>query len=402
MHALQLTFRSLAHRRFRLYFAGQMVSLTGTWMQHVAQAWLVYRLTGSGFMLGVVAFLSHLPVLLFGLFGGVLADRWPRRRILLVAHAFAMTQALALTVLTLGGWVGIGHIMVLAIGLGLAHAIEMPARHGLMAELVPREQLPNAIALNSSLFSLARFIGPSVAGVLVVAVGEGWVFGINALSFFAVLVALWAMGPTASSVARSTRTTLGDGLRFALVHRPIRAALLLVLMVSLFGVPYSVLMPLIADRMLGGAADTLGWLLGAAGFGALIGAIRLANRTVTDGLRRTAGWAGVSAGAALIVVARLDSVAAAVLVLLVVGFGFTTLVASTSTFIQLQVDDALRGRTMALFSVAFIGMTPIGHLLAGALAEWLGTAMTLTLSGGACVAGSIAYLCTRTRDPAVH
>lgn len=399
MSALQLTFRSLIHRRFRLYFAGQLVSLTGTWMQHVAQAWLVYRLTGSGFMLGLVAFLSHLPVLLFGLFGGVLADRWPRKQILMVVHAFAMVQALVLTALTLGGWVQIWHIIVLAIGLGFANAIEMPARHGLLAELVPREVLPNAIALNSSLFSLARFIGPAVAGVLVTAVGEGWVFGLNALSFSAVLVALWAMGPMGSGVADGTPATLGEGLRFALAHRPIFFALMLVLMVSLFGVPYSILMPLFADRVLGGAADTLGWLLGAAGFGAFIGALMLANRTVTDGLRKTAGWAGIAAGVGLVIVAQLDTFTAAVITLLVVGFGFTTLVASTNTFIQLQVADGLRGRTMALFSVAFIGMTPIGHLLAGSLAEWLGTPTTLTFCGVVCLAGSLGYLVTRHRYP---
>lgn len=399
MQVLQLTFRSLVHRRFRLYFAGQLVSLTGTWMQLVAQAWLVYRLTGSGFMLGLVAFLSHLPILVFGLVGGVLADRWPRRRILLVAHAVAMTQALVLTVLTLGGWVEIWHIIVLAMGLGFTNAIEMPARHGLLSELVPRAELPNAIALNSSLFSMARFVGPALAGVLVAMVGEGWVFGINALSFCAVLVALWAMGPMGSGVASGTPTTLGEGLRFAVAHRPIFFAFLLVLMVSLFGVPYSVLMPLFTARVLGGGADTLGWLLGAAGFGAFIGAMMLANRTVTDGLRRTAGWAGFAAGAALIVVAQLDTFVAALLALVVVGFGFTTLVASTNTFIQLQVSDALRGRTMALFSVAFIGMTPIGHLLAGTLAEWLGTATTLTINGVICLAGSCAYLVGQKRFP---
>lgn len=400
MHTLQLTFRSLVHHRFRLYFAGQLVSLTGTWMQLVAQAWLVYRLTGSSFMLGLVAFLSQLPVMLFGLFGGVLADRWQRRRILLVVHACAMAQAVALAVLTLGGLVQIWHIMVLAVLLGFANAMEMPARHGLLAELVPRTELPNAIALNSSLFSLARVIGPALAGVLVAALGEGWVFAVNGISFCAVILALWAMGPVGRGAGDETPTTLGEGLRFALAHRPMFFALTLVLMVSLFGMPYSLLMPLFADRVLGGSADTLGWLLGAAGVGAFVAALRLANRTATDGLRRIAGWAGIAAGVGLVVLARVATLSLALPVLLVVGYGFTSLVASTNTFIQLQADDAMRGRTMALFTVAFIGMTPVGRLLAGSAAEWLGTPLTLMLNGVICVTGSVLYLIVRQRTPA--
>lgn len=400
MLQLNVIYRSLAYRRFRLYFFGQLVSLTGTWMQHVAQAWLVYRLTGSGFMLGLVAFLSHLPILLFGLFGGVLADRWPRRKLLMAVQWVAMSQSIVLTVLTLGGWAEVGYIMVLAVVLGLANAVEMPARHGLLAELVPRQELPNAIALNSSLFSLARFLGPALAGVLVAAIGEGYVFAINAVSFAAVLLALWAMGSVGESTgAAGTPGTLGEGLRFALGHRPIFFALLLVLMVSLFGAPYSVLMPLFADRVLGGEADTLGWLLGAAGFGAFIGALRLASRRESGGMRRSAGWAGATAGIGLLVVSGLSAFVPVVVMLLLVGYGFTTLVASTNTFLQLQVPDVLRGRIMALFSVCFIGMTPIGNLIAGSLGEWLGTPITLTLYGAVCVVGSIAYLIGRRWIP---
>ncbi|GAB4355199.1 MAG: MFS transporter [Gammaproteobacteria bacterium] len=400
MLQLNVIYRSLAYRRFRLYFFGQLVSLTGTWMQHVAQAWLIYRLTGSGFMLGLVAFLSHLPILLFGLFGGVLADRWPRRKLLMAVQGVAMTQSIVLTVLTLGGWVEVAHIIVLAVMLGLANAVEMPARHGLLAELVPRADLPNAIALNSSLFSLARFLGPALAGVLVAAMGEGVVFAINAVSFGAVLLALWAMGPVGESTgAAETPGTLGEGLRFALGHRPIFFALLLVLMVSLFGVPYSVLMPLFADRVLGGQADTLGWLLGAAGFGAFLGALRLASRRETGGMRRAAGWAGAAAGVGLLVVSELEAFPSAVAVLLLVGYGFTTLVASTNTFLQLQVPDELRGRIMALFSVCFIGMTPVGNLIAGTLGEWLGTPLTLGLYGAICITGSAIYLWGRRWVP---
>ncbi len=403
MLQLQLIYRSLAYRRFRLYFFGQLVSLTGTWMQHVAQAWLVYRLTGSGFMLGLVAFLSHLPILLFGLFGGVLADRWPRKQLLMGVQVVAMLQSIVLTILTLGGWIEVGHIMVLAVVLGFANAVEMPARHGLLVELVPRSELPNAIALNSSLFSLARFLGPALAGVLVASIGEGLVFAINACSFAAVIVALWAMGSVGEATgAGGTPATLGEGLKFAAGHRPIFFALILVLMVSLFGAPYSVLMPVFADRVLGGQADTLGWLLGAAGCGAFIGALRLASRRESGGMRRTAGWAGVVAGAGLLAVAQSNSLIPAIAVLLVVGFGFTTLIASTNTFLQLQVPDALRGRIMALFSVAFIGMTPIGHLIAGSLGEWLGTPATITIYGVICLVGALIYLVGKRWIPAVE
>ncbi|ROR35009.1 MFS transporter [Inmirania thermothiophila] len=385
------TLRALAHRDFRLFFAGQAVSLVGTWMQHVAQAWLVYRLTGSSLALGTVAFLANVPVLVLGLAGGVLADRYPRRRLLLIAHGVAAAQAALLAGLTLGGRVEVWHVAALALALGVVHALEMPTRQSFLADLVPRDDLSNAIALNSALFSAARFLGPAAAGVLVARMGEGAVFLLNALSYAAVLVALAAIRVPGGGGTGRGRPALVEGLRFAWRAGPIRAALLLVASVSLFGVPYAVLMPVFADQVLGGGPQTLGLLLGAAGGGSLLGALRMARRRGTSGFGRLVGRAALAAGVALMVLSQVRSTAVALAVLPLLGLGFTTVVAGSNTFIQLHVPDALRGRVMALFSVTFIGMTPVGHLIAGAVAEAAGVPATIALYGAACVLAAAGF-----------
>lgn len=376
------TFRSLRHRNFRLYFGGQLFSLHGTWMQNVAQAWLVYRITGSSAMLGLVAFCSLIPVLLFSLYGGVLADRYDRRRLLLTAHGLSMLQALLLAVLTLSGAVLPWHVVVLALLLGMIHALEMPARHSFVASMVPRADLANAVALNSSAFNVARFLGPSLAGVLVAAVGEGWVFLVNAASFAAILAALLAMrlppreplGPRAGA-----RSYIREALRFAWQEPHVRAGLLLVSVMSTVAAATTVLMPVFAKEVFGSGSEVLGLLLGAMGLGSLAGALRLAQRTDNTGIDRSIGTAGVIAGVGLLCFAWFDSLALALAVLLVVGFCHTTLVASTNALIQLIVADRLRGRVMSLFSTVFIGLMPIGSLTAGSLAHYLGAPLTLGL-----------------------
>ena len=385
--------RSLRHREFRLYFFGQMVSLHGTWMQNVAQAWLVYRLTNSSFMLGLVSFVSLVPVLVLGLVGGAAADRFPRRRLFLITQLLSLGQALTLAVLTLGGVVTVGQVMALAMVLGLAQAFEIPARHTLLAGLVPREDLHNAIALNSSLFNLARFVGPAVAGWLVALVGEGPVFLINALSFLAVVAALLAMRPPAAPpvTGHTTGSRIGEGLRYARTQPPIRRALALVAVASLTGVPYMVLMPVFARQVFGGGPGILGVLLGAAGAGALVGALYLAQRQRSEGLERVMGAAGILAGLGLVAFSRTHALVAALAVLPVVGFAMTTLVASTNTFLQLSAPEALRGRVMSLFSVLFIGLAPVGNLSAGALAHALGAPFTVGVLGAVCCGAALVY-----------
>lgn len=401
--SLPALLRSLRHREFRYYFLGQLVSLHGTWMQSVAQAWLVYRLTQSSLMLGLVSFCALIPVLLFGLFGGVLADRLPRGKLFFAAQTIAMLQALLLAALTLAGHIQVWQIMALAFFLGVVQAFEMPARHVLVAELVPRGDLGNAIALNSGVFNTARFIGPALAGVLVGWLGEGWVFFLNGVSFIGVLGALHAAGITRLGAPRregSAREHLLEGLRFAWRDRPIRVALLMLAAVSLVGVPYMVLMPVFASEIFHGDARTLGLLLGAAGAGALLGALRLAQRADPYGLDRVIGSAGLGGGVALMLFALTPVTWLALPLLLLIGLSLTTLVASINTFIQSQVPDVLRGRVMALFSVTFIGIAPLGNLLAGALAHLIGAQITVACCGALCaLCGSVYWRYGRAVAP---
>jgi MFS family permease len=398
------TFRSLRHRNYRLYFFGQLVSLHGTWMQTVAQAWLVYRLTNSSFMLGLVAFCSLAPVLVLGLLGGVAADRYRRRKLLIAGHTAAMVHAAVLALLTFGGWITAWQIVVLALILGVVHAFEMPARHAFITELVPREDLPNAIPLNSSVFNVARFVGPSIAGWLVAFYGEGTVFLVNAASFAAVLVALLMIRvverPAAPAVA-SVYGHLLQGLEFAWRQPRIRAGLLVVGMISLVAASVTVLMPVFAKETFSGGPKALGLLLAAIGMGALAGALRLAYRLSGDGLERSIGVAAVGAGICVLVFSFVDTLALALPILVFAGFAHTTTAASTNTLIQLTVDDRLRGRVMSLFSMIFIGLMPLGSLLAGALAQPLGAPATVGLFGLGCTVAAAGYLySTRRKLPA--
>ncbi len=389
------TFRSLRHRDYRLYFLGQLVSLHGTWMQTVAQAWLVYRLTNSSAMLGLVAFSSLAPVLVLGLLGGVAADRYPRRTLLIAGHTAAMGQALALATLTFGGWITAWHIVALVLLLGVVHAFEMPARHAFVTELVPREDLSNAIPLNSSAFNIARFVGPTIAGWLVAFYGEGTVFLVNAISFAAVVVALLLIRVVDKPALPTTGSVYGhllQGLQFAWRQPRIRAGLLVVSMISLLAASVTVLMPVFAKETFGGGPRTLGLLLTAIGMGALAAALRLAYRFSGDGLQRVIGMAAVGAGISVLAFSFVDNLWLALPVLVLAGFAHTTTAASTNTLIQLTVEDGLRGRVMSLFSMVFIGLMPLGSLLAGALAQPLGAPATVGLFGLVCTFGAAVYL----------
>ena len=388
-----LVLRSLHRREYRLFFFGQLVSLHGTWMQNVAQAWLVYRLTNSSFLLGLVAFASLIPVLLFGLAGGWLADRLPRRRLFLATQLLALLQALVLAGLTFSGQIAVWHILVLAFLLGCVHAVEIPARHSLLPGLVPRAELHNAVALNASVFNLARFLGPALAGLLIVRLGEAWVFLINGLTFSATVLALLAMGLEARGGGGGARPRGGvlDGFHHAWRDLRLRHAILLVAAVSLCASPYTVLMPVFAREVFLGGPDVLGYLLGAAGGGALLAALRLAGRRDGEGIERWIALATLVAGVVLMLFSRLDSFWLALPVLALAGYSVTTVIASTNAYLQLAAPDDLRGRIMSLFSTLFIGVAPLGNLLAGSLAELLGVRTAMLLLGAGCLLAGLWY-----------
>jgi len=389
---LHSVLHSLRHRDFRVYYLGQLVSINGTWMQQVAQAWLVYRLTDSSTLLGLVAFAGLVPILLLGLPAGVLADRVSRHRLMVTAQALALLQALTLAALTLSGVVQVWHILLLALFLGTVHALEMPARHSLLAQLVPRSDLPNAIALNSGMFNLARFIGPAIAGWLVALSGEGVVFLVNAATFLVVLLSLLTIHPRAGSgQRRGTGAAIVEGVRYLWHEASLRNALFLLASVSLVMTAYSVLMPLFADRVFGGGPNLLGILLGSAGGGAFLAALRLAYLGGRQTLERHIGVAATIAGGSMIAFSQIPRLWLALSLLAVTGYALTTAIASINTLLQLQTPEALRGRTMALFSVLFIGLTSIGNLAAGAAAERLGAPLTVTLFGTACLLAGAVY-----------
>jgi MFS family permease len=386
--------RALRHRNYRLFFGGQLVSLIGTWMQSVAQAWLVYRLTGSAVLLGLVGFAGQIPVFLLVSLGGAAADRYDRRRILIAAQATAMTLASVLTVLTLTGWIEVWHVFVLAASLGIVNAFYVPAQQAFVVDMVGKGDLINAIALNSSLVNGARIIGPAVAGVLVASVGEGWCFFANAVSYVGVIAGLLAMkvAPRAQDVAPGPAlASVFEGFRFAARTGPVRALLLLLGLVSLMGMPYAVLMPIFADQILGGGARGLGILMGAAGAGALAGALGLATRSGVRGLGRWVAVSSAGFGIGLILFSLSRSFWLSAALLVPVGLSMMIQMASSNTLVQAMVPDALRGRVMAVYSMMFMGMAPFGALLAGALAQRLGAPQTVGLGGAVCVLGALVF-----------
>lgn len=387
------TFRSLKHRNFQLFFAGQFISLTGTWMQSVAQSWLVYRLTGSVILLGTIGFCSQIPVFLIAPFGGSVADRGNRRRILVVTQGVAMTLAAILAALTLTGTVQIWHLFIIAAGFGIANAFDIPTRQAFVVDMVGRDDLINAIALNSSMFNGARIVGPAIAGILVAAVGEGWCFLGNAVSYVAVIIGLLMM--TVNSAPRVRESSafgdIAEGFRYVATTKPIRALLLLLGLVSLTAMPYAVLMPVFADQYLGGGSSTLGYLMGASGVGALIAALTLASRKHVFGLGRWVLLACGGLGLSLILFSLSRNFWLSSLVLIPVGFSMMTQMSSSNTLVQAMVPDHLRGRVMSVYSMMFMGMAPFGALLAGTLAGIIGPPGTVAIGGTICIIAAVVF-----------
>ncbi|MDI1480978.1 MFS transporter [Polyangium sp. y55x31] len=388
--------RALLHRNYRLFFFGQGISLIGTWLTRVATSWLVYRLTDSALMLGLVSFAGQIPTFFLAPFGGVLVDRWDRHRMLVVTQALAMVQSALLAFFSLTHTITVAHVLALSAFQGVINAFDTPARQAFVVEMVEdRADLPNAIALNSSMVNAARLLGPSVAGVLIAAVGEGTCFLIDAISYIAVLASLLMMRlqPAAPTAARSRiLADLHEGLRYVASFAPIRAILLLLALVSLAGVPYAVLMPIFAARVLGGGPHSLGLLMGASGIGAVAGALLLASRRSVLGLGRMLVIAGALFGAGLVAFSFSRWLPLSILLMVIVGGGMMVQMAASNTLLQTLVDEDKRGRVMSFYTMAFFGMAPFGSLVAGWLGARVGAPMTVRLGGFLTLVGVALFL----------
>jgi MFS family permease len=386
--------RALRTRNYRLFIGGQLISLVGTWMQTVAQAWLIYRLTGSAALLGLIGFAGQIPVFVLAPLGGVVADRINRHRVIVATQSTMMVLALTLAALTLSEIVTVPQIFSLAALLGLANAFDIPARQAFVAEMVSREDLVNAIALNSSMVNGARIVGPAIAGLVVAWVGEGWCFLLNGVSYIAVLIALLRMHVEPSRavpVTASAWESVVEGFEFAWKSTPIRALLLLLGLVSLMGMPYSVLMPIFADQILHGGPNAYGLLLSASGVGALAAAASLTIRKSVRGLGRWVAVAATSFGVFLVAFSFSRVLWLSTILLIPAGFCMMLEMASSNTLIQSMVPDRLRGRVMSVYSMMFMGMAPLGALMAGLLATRLGAPGTVAAGGVICIAGGLVF-----------
>jgi MFS family permease len=390
--------RAFQHRNYRLFFAGQLMSLMGTWIQSVAQSWLIYQLTGSAVLLGAVNFCNQLPVLLLSPVGGTVADRRDRRRLIMATQAALMLLAFILAALTLGGVIQVWQILALATLQGVVNAFDMPARQSFLVEMVGKKDLPNAIALNSTMFNSARMIGPAIGGLLVALTNEGWCFLINGLSFLAVLTSLRfiAVAPKPGASAADGKGGIGEGLAFARRTEPYRSLLLLVAALSLAGMPFTVLLPVFATALDAGP-DGYGLLMGAVGLGALAGAIRLATHRDAEKLNLLPGVAAGGMGVGLVLLGLAPSFWLAGGALAVIGFCLITTTATSNTLLQSHVPDRLRGRIVACYLMCFAGLAPFGALAAGGVAHRIGAPLTVMIGGGICLAGGLLFQWRRPR-----
>jgi MFS family permease len=386
-------FRALRSRNFRLFFVGQAISLIGSWMTRLATAWLVYRLTDSAFLLGVVSFAGQVPSMVLPPLVGVWVDRWDRRKVLIATQASAMLQSLALAALTLSGYVNMPWIIGLTLFQGIVNAVEIPTRQSFVVRMIDdRADLGNAIALNSSNFNATRLVGPAIAGAVVAAVGEGYCFLIDGLSYIAVIFGLMSMRlePEVRRAApRRVMQELGDGWRYVVQSTPIRLLLVFLAVVGVMSTPYSVLVPLVAGRTLGGGPDTLGWLMAASGIGALVCAVRLVLRTTVVGLGRRMAVATAVFGVACVALGLSRWFWVSLPLMTLTGYGLMYQVVATNTIVQTIVDDDKRGRVMSFYTIALLGSAPIGSLISGALAARIGVPATFVAGGVACVVAAL-------------
>ena len=390
-----IIFRSLRHRNYRLFFSGQSISLIGTWMQRIALPWVVYRMTGSEVLLGVVGFAGTIPSFLLAPFAGVLIDRWSRYRVLLFTQVISMIQAGVLAWLSLTGGLDIWHIIVLSVILGCINSFDMPARHSFVIDMVNgKEDIGNAVALNSMMFNGARLIGPSVAGIVLAAMGEGACFLINALSYFFVIGSLMAMRvPVIKEKKKQTPMLreMKEGLAYTFGFAPIKHIIFLLGLVSLMGASYQVLMPVYAKDVLQGDSHTYGFLMGGAGAGALIGAIYLASKDTVLRLGRLIPAATALLSLGLISMSLSSSFFLSMFLIFFTGLGMMTNTAASNTILQTIADDDKRGRVMSFYTMALMGTAPFGSLLAGWMAKVLGTPWTIFIGGTVCLIGALIF-----------
>ncbi|MFZ0592775.1 MAG: MFS transporter [Bryobacteraceae bacterium] len=385
--------RALRHRNFKLYFAGQGISVIGTWMTRLATSWLVYRLTGSALLLGIVGFAGQIVSFALGPFAGVWVERLNRRKLLLWTQSAAAIQSLAMAALTLAHVITIGEIIALAAFQGLINAFDMPGRQSFLVQMVDdRNDLSNAIAINSSMANGARLIGPAIAGLVIGALGEGWCFLIDGISYFAVIASLLLMRIKPLNIRRSATGMLEqmrEGWDYVSTFRPIRTILLLFALVSLMGWPYSVLLPIFAGQVLQGGPHTLGWLTGASGIGALVSALSLALRKSVVGLTLMIQISAAMLGGGLILFGLSHRLWLSLVLMVFVGFGMMQSASVSNTIVQTLVPEDKRARVMSYYTMAFFGMAPFGSLLAGALAHHIGAPHTVMVTGVFCIAGSL-------------
>jgi len=388
-------FRALQHRNFQLFFAGQLISLIGTWMQSTAQLWLVYKMTNSAALLGVFGFANQIPILVLASVGGYVGDRYNRHVGVIWTQTASMILAFILAALTLTNRIQVWHLVFIAFLVGVVNAFDVPIRQAFLVQMVGKEDLPNAIALNSSIFNGARVVGPAVAGFAIAWIHEGWCFFLNGVSFVAVIVALLAMRLPKNEQKPAQGSALRNflqGFRFAMSDCPIRSTLLLLSVLSLFGLPYSVLLPVFARDILHSGARGFGFLLSTAGVGAVLGALQFASRTSYKGLARWIAAMSTIFALCLIVFSESRWFWLSAAVMLVAGFSATSQMAATNTTLQNRVPDELRGRVMAVYATMFMGVQPIGALIAGGIAKHLGAPRTLALCGGVVLMASLVFI----------
>ncbi|MGA7886447.1 MAG: MFS transporter [Acidobacteriaceae bacterium] len=395
--------RALRHRNFRLFFGGQTISLVGTWMTRIATAWLVYRLTHSAMLLGTVSFVGQIPTFLLAPFAGVLVDRSNRRHMLVWTQTLAMVQSLALAWLTLARMITIPEILALSVFQGVINAFDMPGRQAFMIQMVEdRNDLSNAIAINSSMVNVARLVGPSLAGLVIAASSEGWCFLIDGISYIAVIISLLVMHVNAAAVRRHAASMfeqLREGWSYVSTFTPVRTILMLFALISLMGMPYMVLMPVFAAKVLHGGAHTLGFLMGAAGAGALVSAFTLVLRRSVRGLTKMIPIAAVMFGLSLVLFGFSAWIWTSLLLMVFAGFGMMQGLTVSNTIIQTLVPEDKRGRVMSYYTASFVGMAPFGSLLAGSMAAWIGAPRTVMFTGSCCILGGLWFW---SRMPAVR
>jgi MFS family permease len=392
----RIIFRSLKYRNYRLFFMGQSISLIGTWMQRIAMPWLVYNISGSVLLLGVVGFVGQIPSFVLSPVAGVLTDRWSRYRVLLFTQIISLLQAGILAWLCLSGQIEIWHIVVLSILLGCVNAFDVPARHSFVIDMVEKkEDLGNAIALNSLMFNGARLIGPSVAGIMLATTSEGVCFFVNAISYLFVIISLLMMRLRIKEIkATGTRILyeLKEGLNYTFGFAPIKHIIILLSVSSLMGMSYSVLMPVFAKEILHGGSHTYGFLMGAAGFGALLGALFLASKKTVLKLGRIVPASALLFGFGLIILSFSKYFILSLVLMIFIGMGMMLQTAASNTILQTITEDDKRGRVMSFYSMAIMGTAPFGSLLSGWLAKVIGTPGTLLTGGIATILGALVFL----------